>query len=181
MMENARLTGDHGQPFEDGLSAHALLSSIRQHWAVVLAFTLLMAAAGTVVGLGLPAWFQAEGVLVIPAVPQRLAELQELPDASPDINVIQSEADILQSRSVIEPVVRSLRLWKAPEFQRTEYPYGWSWQRVEARLGEIWRNLWGITEDDPKDSPRRQPIVNAEPSNGANRQHRRGVRREFGG
>src|SRR5271165_1984357 len=160
-----RLTGALGQPFEDGLSAHALFSIIRRHWVVVLAFTLSMGAAGAVVGLGLPAWFKAEGVLVIPAVPQRIAELQELPDASPDVNTVQSEVDILQSRAVIEPVVRSLKLWKAPEYQETEYPYGWSWQRVEARLGETWQDLRGIRAN-PKDSFRSQPVVGAEPGPG---------------
>ena len=151
------------QPFEDGLSARALLSSIRRHWAIVLAFTLSLCAAGVLVGLGLPAWFQAEGVVVIHARPQRMAELQELPDPVPDVNFIQSEVDILQSRSVIEPVVRSLRLWEAPEFQKMEYPKGWSWQIVEARLGEIWGDIWGLASG-PEDSSRKQPIVNTQPS-----------------
>jgi uncharacterized protein involved in exopolysaccharide biosynthesis/Mrp family chromosome partitioning ATPase len=150
------------QPFEDGLSARALLSSIRRHPAVVLAFTLLLCAAGALVGLGLPAWYQADGVVVIHARPQRLAELQELPDPSPDVYVIQSEADILQSRSVIEPVVRSLKLWEAPEFQKTDYPKGWNWQTVEARLGEIWRDIWGPA-DGSENRSREQPILGAQP------------------
>ena len=62
---------DLGQRFEDGLSARMLLSSIRRHLVVVLAFTLSLCAAGALIGLGLPAWFQAEGVVVIRAVPQR--------------------------------------------------------------------------------------------------------------
>ena len=127
-MGDGLLAGDLSQPFEDGLSARTLLSSIRRHLAMVLAFTLSLCIAGALVGLGLPAWFQAEGVVVIHARPQRMAEIQELPDPSPDLNVIQSEVDILKSRSVIEPVVRSLRLWEAPEFQGTEYPKGWKWQ-----------------------------------------------------
>src|SRR5215831_4157657 len=143
MMGDGLFATDLGRPFEDGLSAQALLSSIRRHLAMVAAFTLSLSAAGALIGLGLPAWYQAEGVLVIRAVPQRTTEIQELPDPSPDINFIQSEADILQSRSVIEPVVRSLRLWEAPEFQTTEYPKGWSWQIVKARLGEIWRDTGG--------------------------------------
>jgi uncharacterized protein involved in exopolysaccharide biosynthesis len=60
-----------------------LLSSIRRHRAILLAFTLSLCAAGALVGLGLPAWYKAEGVLVIRAVPQRTAEIQELPD--PDV------------------------------------------------------------------------------------------------
>src|SRR5216683_3003815 len=144
MMGNGLSIRDLSQPFEDGLSARALLSSIRRHWAMVLALTLLLCAAGALIGLGLPAWYKAEGVLVIRAVPQRTAEIQELPDPSPDVHFIQSEVDILKSRSVIEPVVRSLRLWEAPEFQKMELPQGWSWQLVEARLGEIWRDIWGL-------------------------------------
>ena len=163
MMDNGRLTGDLALPLEDGLSARALLSSIRRHLAMVIAITLSFAAAGALIALGLPTWFTAEGVLVIPAVPQRIAELQELPDASPDLNVIQSEVDILQSRSVIEPVVRSLKLWEVPEFQPMEHPYGWRWQRVEARLGEIWRNISGI-RDDPEDGSRKQPISRTPPA-----------------
>src|SRR5271165_1352708 len=136
MYESTMNGGLRLESSEDGLSARALLSSIRRHLAVVLAFTLSLCAAGALVGLGLPAWFKAEGILIIHAQPQRTAELQELPDPVPALPVIQSEVDILQSRSVIEPVVRSLRLWEAPEFQPTEYPKGWTPQLVEARLGE---------------------------------------------
>jgi uncharacterized protein involved in exopolysaccharide biosynthesis len=138
MMGDGPLASNLPQAFGDGLSARALLTSIRRHLAVVLACTLSLCTVGALVGLGLPAWYQAKGVLVIRAVPQRsTAEIQELPDPTPDLNFIQSEVDILQSRSVIEPVVRSLRLWEAPEFQPTEYPKGWTPQLVEVRLGEI--------------------------------------------
>jgi succinoglycan biosynthesis transport protein ExoP len=154
---------DLGQRFEDGLSARMLLSSIRRHLAIVLAFTLSLCAAGSLVGLGLPAWYKAEGVLVIRAVPRSTAEIQELSDPAPDVNFIQSQVDILQSRSVTEPVVRSLRLWEAPEFQKTEYPKGWNWQIVQARLGETWRDIWGLASG-PEDSSREQPIVNTQPS-----------------
>src|SRR5215469_14085516 len=98
----------------DGLSARALLSAIRRHLAVVLACTLSLSVGGGFYALGLPRWYQAEVILVIHAVPQRTAEIQELPDPNPDSNYIQSEVDILKSRSVIEPVVQSLRLWDAP-------------------------------------------------------------------
>ena len=144
--------------FEDGLSARMLLSSIRRHPAIVLAFTLSLCTAGALVGLGLPAWYEAKGVLVIRAVPQRSAEIQELPDPNPDTNFIQSEVDILKSQSVIEPVVRSLRLWEAPEFQPTEYPKGWTPRLVEARLGEIWHDIWG-GPSGPEDSSREQSIA----------------------
>jgi uncharacterized protein involved in exopolysaccharide biosynthesis/Mrp family chromosome partitioning ATPase len=131
---------------------------------VVLAFTLSLCGAGALVGLGLPAWFQAEGVVVIHAQPGRTAEFQELPDpSSPDFYVISSEVDIVQSRSVIEPVVRSLRLWQAPEFQKMEYPKGWNWQIVEARLGEIWRDIWGLPSG-PEDSPSEQPVASTQSS-----------------
>src|SRR6516225_5416116 len=163
MMGDGLFASDLGRPFEDGLSAQALLSSMRRHLALVLAFTLSLCAAGAFIGLGLPSWYQAEGVVVIRAVPRSTAEIQELPDPSPDLNFIQSEADILQSRSVIEPVVRSLRLWEAPEFQKMEYPKGWNWQIVESRLGEIWRGIWGPAKG-PSDSSREQPIVSTQPS-----------------
>jgi polysaccharide biosynthesis transport protein len=167
-MPDGLLASDLNQPFEDGLTARALLSSARRHWGIVLAFTLSLGIVGALVGLGLPAWFQAEGVVVIHARQQRMADLQELPDPSPDLYVIQSEADILQSRSVIEPVVRSLRLWEAPEFQPTEYPKGWSWQIVEARLREIWPDTSAI-ESNPEDSsgkpiPATQPADTSPPT-----------------
>jgi uncharacterized protein involved in exopolysaccharide biosynthesis/Mrp family chromosome partitioning ATPase len=161
MMGDGLSIRDLGRRFEDGLSARMLLSSIRRHLVVVLALTLSLCAAGALVGLGLPAWYQADGVLVIRAVPQRTAEIQELPDPRPDADFIQSEVDILQSRSVIEPVVRSLRLWKAPEFQKTEYPKGWSWQLVEARLGEIWRDIWGLA-GGPEDSSSERPVLSTQ-------------------
>jgi polysaccharide biosynthesis transport protein len=157
MMDNVQVSGDLGRPFEDGLSARALLASIRRHLAIVVVFTLSLGVVGALFALGLPAWFQAEGVLVIPAAPQRIAELQELPDASPDQYSIQSEVDILESRSVIEPVVRQLRLWEAPEFQPMEHPYGWSWSTVEARLGAEWRDITGL-RSDLKNYPGKQPV-----------------------
>ena len=162
-MDEGLLARDLNPRFEDGLSARALLSSIRRHPAVVLAFTLSLCLAGALVGLGLPAWFQAEGVVVIHSRPQRMADLQELPDPSPDLLVIQSETDILQSRSVIEPVVRSLRLWEAPEFQQMEYPKGWNWQTVEERLRYIWQDLWGLPNGSEGSSPE-QPLVSTQPS-----------------
>jgi capsular exopolysaccharide synthesis family protein len=163
MMSDALSHGNLDQPFEDGLTARALLSCIRRHLLLVLGFTLSLCVAGTLVGLGLPAWYKAEGVLVIRALPQRSAEFQELPDPAPDINFIQSEVDILKSRSVIEPVVRSLRLWEATEFQQTEYPHGWNWQLVGARLGEMWRDLWGLA-GGPEDIPHQQPIASSQPN-----------------
>jgi len=151
-----------GQSFEDGLSARALLSSIRRHIPVVLLFTISLSAVGALVGLGLPAWFEADGVVVIHSRPQRMAELQELPDPSPDLYVIQSEADILQSRSVIEPVVRALRLWEAPEFQKIEYPKGWNWQLVKARLWDMWQELRGLAS--PEYSSQEKPPLSTKPS-----------------
>ena len=44
---------------------------------------------------------------------------------------------MLKSRSVIEPVVRSLELWRIPEFQKREYPGGWTWQNVETHFREL--------------------------------------------
>ncbi len=166
MMGDGLLAGDLSHPVADGLSARALLSSIRRHLVIVIVCTLSLCAVGAFIGLGLPAWYQAEGVLVIQARPQRIAELQELPDPGAEISVIQSEVDILQSRSVIEPVVRSLRLWEAPEFQKMDYPKGWSWQTVKTRVGEIWRDIedmWG-TDGGAQNSPSAQPIVDPQPN-----------------
>src|SRR5690348_9611773 len=147
------------QPLEDGLSARALLSSIRRHLPLVLVFTLLAGVVGYLAGLGLPAWYQAEGVLVVRGQPRSTAEIQELPDPSPDSSAIQSELDILKSRLVIEPVVRSLKLWDAPEFQN---PQGWNWQIVEARLGAMWRDFWGLRRSAEDSS--RKPILQMEPN-----------------
>jgi succinoglycan biosynthesis transport protein ExoP len=135
---------DVSQEMDDGLSVRALLASIRRHLGVVLALCLLFCAAGAVIGLGLPPWFQAEAVLVIHSRPERVSDVQEvLPDASPDLLLIRSEVDILQSRSVIEPVVRSLALWGLPEFQKREYPGGWTWEALETRLLNMWEAVGG--------------------------------------
>jgi polysaccharide biosynthesis transport protein len=152
------------ESIEDGLSARALLASIRRHRVMVLAATVSLCIAGALVGLGLPAWYKAEGVLVIRAMPQRTEEIQELPDPAPSVNFLQSEVDILKSRSVIEPVVRSLRLWDAPEFQppASPYPNGWTWQLVEARLGEIWRGIW--LPSSSEDDSRQQTVVSSRAS-----------------
>jgi polysaccharide biosynthesis transport protein len=154
------------ESIEDGLSARALLSSIRRHLAVVLVTTVSLCIAGALAGLGLPAWYKAEGVLILRAAPQRTAEIQELPDPAPDLNFLQSEVDILKSRSVIESVVYSLRLWDAPEFQppASPYPHGWTWQLVEAHLGEIWRGIWGLPSSLGDDSSGKQSVVGSQPS-----------------
>lgn len=156
------------ETIEDGLSARALLSSIRRHLVVVLIAAVSLCVAGALYGLGLPAWYKAEGVLVIRAVPLRTEEIQELPDPAPSMNFLQSEVDILKSRSVIEPVVRSLRLWDAPEFYSpaSPYPNGWTWQLAEARLEEIWRGIRGMPSSSEDDS-REQSVVSSRPS-GAN-------------
>jgi len=147
------LPGEVSQPLEDGLSAQALLLSIRRHWPMVVTLMLLLTIAGALVGLGLPAWYKAEAVVVINSRPHRSADLQELPDpASPELSVIVSETDILQSRSVIEPVVRSFKLWEAPEFQKKEYPGWWSWQTVEASLRELWGTIVGAEDSAPPPS-----------------------------
>ena len=166
-MGDGLLAGDLNQPAADGLSARVLLSSIRRHLVIVIVFTLLLCAVGWLIGLGLPAWYKAEGVLVIHARPQRLAELQELPDPAAEISVIQSEVDILLSRSVIEPVVGYFRMWEAPEFQPMDYPNGWTWQTAQARLGETWRgirDMWG-TDSGAVNSSGAEPIVDPQPNN----------------
>ena len=71
-MADGLSAGGLDRAFEDGLSARALLSSIRRHLAVVLACTLSLCTMGALVGLGLPAWYEAKGVLVIRSVPQRI-------------------------------------------------------------------------------------------------------------
>ena len=91
-MGHGLLAGDLSQPAVDGLSARELLSSIRRHLVIVIAFTLSLCVVGAFIGLGLPAWYKAEGVLVIHARPQRLAELQELPDPAADISVREGSA-----------------------------------------------------------------------------------------
>jgi polysaccharide biosynthesis transport protein len=135
---------DVSHEMDDGLSARMLLTSIRRHLGVVLTLFLSFCSVGAVIGLGLPPGFQAESVLVIRSRPQRVSDVQEvLPDPLPDIPVIRSEADVLQSRSVIEPVIRSLALWQLPEFQNNKYPGGWSWQNLETRV----RARFGIASD----------------------------------
>jgi succinoglycan biosynthesis transport protein ExoP len=141
-----------GYGLEDGLSARALLSSIRRHFVLVSVLCLSFAVMGAGIGLGLPHWFQAEAVLIVKARPQRIADVQELPDPTPDLYVMRSEVDMLQSRSVIEPVVRSLELWRFPEFQEHEYPGGWTWKNVQAHFFD----LFGIASR-PKDDVRMSP------------------------
>jgi hypothetical protein len=51
------------QGTSDPLSPMVLLSSIRRHLGVVVVLSLSLSAAGAVIGLGLPPWFQAEAVL----------------------------------------------------------------------------------------------------------------------
>jgi polysaccharide biosynthesis transport protein len=121
----------------DGLSARALLLSVRRHLVLVALCILSLSVAGAVVGLGLPSWHQAESVLILKARSPRIADVQELPDPTPDLFVIRSEVDMLQSRSVIEPVVTSLGLWRLPEFQKRDYPGGWSWENVEAHVSDL--------------------------------------------
>jgi uncharacterized protein involved in exopolysaccharide biosynthesis/Mrp family chromosome partitioning ATPase len=140
---------DVGQEMDDGLSARALLSSIRRHLGVVLGLSLSLCAAGAAIGLGLPPKFQAEAVLVIHSRPQRVSDIQEVfPDPLPDLPVIRSEADVLQSRSVIEPVVRSLALWELREFQKSTYPGGWTWEVLKTRLLGMWNTIRGLPETD---------------------------------
>jgi polysaccharide biosynthesis transport protein len=128
----------------DGLSARALLQSLRRHWAVVAAAVVLFALAGAAVGLGLPPRYKASGTLVIYSQPLQVSDVQEvLPDQATDMAAIASQVDVLRSRSVIEDVVRSLALWRYPEFQAgSGFPGGWSPQTLEANV----RGLFGIED-----------------------------------
>jgi polysaccharide biosynthesis transport protein len=129
-------------PNADGLSARALLKSLRRHRGVVTAVLLLFSLAGAAFGLGLPPRYLARGTLVIYSQPPRVADVPEvLPDQVLSDNgmaTIASEVDVLQSRSVDEDVVRSLALWRYPEFQDSAFPGGWSWQRLVANLRRLW-------------------------------------------
>jgi polysaccharide biosynthesis transport protein len=63
--------------------------------------------------------------------------------------------------------VRQFRLWEAPEFQKMDYPRGWSWQTVKARVGAYWsgiRDMWG-TEGGAENSSGAQPIGDPQPNN----------------
>jgi uncharacterized protein involved in exopolysaccharide biosynthesis/Mrp family chromosome partitioning ATPase len=105
---------------------------------------LLFCLSGATIGLGLPPHFKAEGVLVIYSQPQRVADVQEvLPDPATDLPAIRSELDVLRSRSLIEQVVRSLALWRRPEFQSSSFPGGWNLEILRANL----RALWQLVDD----------------------------------
>jgi polysaccharide biosynthesis transport protein len=142
----------------DGLSARALLKSLRRHRLVVGTLVILFGLAGAAVGLGLPPRYKATGELVIYAQPPRVADVQEvLPDQEGTMEAIQSQADVLSSRSVIEQVVRSLALWRYPEFQwhQDAYPGEWSLQTLEANLRGLWVQAAG--------SPARKAAATAAP------------------
>ncbi len=66
---------------------------------------------------------------------------------------------------MIEPVVRHYRLWEAPEFQKQDYPKGWTWQTAKARLSEIWRDIRGMwgTDGVAENSSGAQPMVDPQP------------------
>jgi polysaccharide biosynthesis transport protein len=152
MMSNSVQVYSPGDSFTsaDGLSARALLKSIQRHRVVVVMVLILFGLAGAAIGLGLPPRYKANGVLVIYSQPQRVADVQEvLPDQTTDMASVASEADVLKSRSVIEHVVRSLALWRYPEFQKTTYPGGWSLQTLEANL----RGLWPLADDAVSAAP----------------------------
>jgi uncharacterized protein involved in exopolysaccharide biosynthesis/Mrp family chromosome partitioning ATPase len=145
---------DVGQAMDDGLSARTLLSSIRRHLGVVVALSLSLCAAGAVLGLGLPPRFYANAVLVIHSRPPRVSDVQEvLADPLPDLSVINSEVDVLRSRSVIEPVVRSLALWRLPEFQKKALPGGWTWEALVTGLRGMWAAVVGNPEADVPEPP----------------------------
>ena len=61
---------------------------------------------------------------------------------------------------MIEPVVRSLKLWQVPEFRD---PQGWNRGLMEERLDQMWRDFWGL-RSSPENNPRDNPIVSTQPS-----------------
>src|SRR5260370_32755784 len=58
-------------------------------------------------------------------------------------------------------------MWEAPEFQKMDYPKGWSWQTLEGRVGEIWRDICGMwgSNGGAQNSSGAQPIVDPQPNN----------------
>jgi uncharacterized protein involved in exopolysaccharide biosynthesis/Mrp family chromosome partitioning ATPase len=133
---------------EGGLSARALLKSIRRHRILVPAVVLLFCGIGAIVGLGLPPRYTATGELVVRSQPPHIADVQEvLPGQATDPAAIRSELDVLRSRSLIEQVVRPLGLWRFSEFQPSAHPGGWTWRALEANLTRVWHRVAGSPTD----------------------------------
>jgi uncharacterized protein involved in exopolysaccharide biosynthesis/Mrp family chromosome partitioning ATPase len=152
---------------EDGLSARALLKSIRRHRILVPAVVLLSCVIGAAVGLGLPPRYTATGQLVIRSQPPHVADVQEvLPNPGTEPAAIRSELDVVRSRSVIEQVVRSLALWRLSEFQPSAHPGGWTWREVRANLTRTWDRVLGSPSDQSKGRATSSPNDNRPPTPG---------------
>ena len=100
-------------------------------------------------------------MLIVHARPQRMADVQELPDPVPDLPTMRSEVDLLQSRSVIEPVVRSMELWRRRNFKSASIRGDGPGRISKIVLSEMWSAVSGATEEEagtPPQPPRRRAI-----------------------
>jgi capsular exopolysaccharide synthesis family protein len=138
-----------------------LLETLRRLWRqrrIVLACSVLFAAATTALALSLPTRYVAEARVLVGIQGPRVFNLEAaVNDVSPDAERVQNEGFILQSRVLAKQVIERLRLQDNPEFNPPpKQPATWTRVLNPARyLPADWMD-W-LDAQRPKNPPQPQP------------------------
>ncbi|EKD98841.1 MAG: chain length determinant protein, partial [uncultured bacterium] len=93
-------------------------------WAIVL-LTILAGAVGWTVANGMPTIYSSTATLLIESSPSSQRRSNQLEDGgmvSPFGDNVQTQMEIMRSRSVSLRTVMQLRLWEQPEFDPRKAP-----------------------------------------------------------
>jgi polysaccharide biosynthesis transport protein len=153
MIETSQLlpgesSSDESVKAQSERSAVTLLTAIRRRWALAAAIIGIAVLGALIVANILPVTYTANALILInPNKPQvtRFDNMAPVP-AAPDMTVVRSELNIIQSRAIAGRVVDSLNLVADREFNPvlgTQLPFlldfeaGWTWLVDSVKTGHF--------------------------------------------
>src|SRR3954471_8372730 len=133
---------------DSGLSFNDFWQILRRRKWVLVCSTLLFSVAAVVLAKSVPLRYSSEALLVVEAQSPMAKELQ--PGLVPTTaDQVQTEVDILRSRSLAEAVVRELGLTPAPPF--TSEPRAPNWyDRVMLAIQAAQTYMQSVTGADTR-------------------------------
>lgn len=108
----------------------------RRIWAILL-LSVLASAVGWAVANGMPNIYTSTATLLLESSPsgqRRSVSIEESGFASPFGDNMQTQMEIMRSRSLALRTIMQLRLWEQPEFDPRKAPVVWQ-EQLKAKLG----------------------------------------------
>ncbi len=128
----------HDANASDGLGqiVQFALNFLRQQYAVILFVTLLALAAGVIYVRITPPTFTAQAKVLFGNPKNQFVQQQSvLAEPTIDASQIESQLQILQSKSIAKTVITQLKLYDDPDFTGAAPSPGNAWSSFKVRLG----------------------------------------------